>query len=186
VGSAVHDIPCHESTRLKGILMTGNVTVLAVWLLATAESRPPCNVAWPSRSLSFRLDQFLGGSSAAWAGSHTWVIPFRLNQDPAQLDLDMKFLKFLYDNNLSWALTGHFPARSSAQASKEYAAMPHRLEYAGAALIAHYDPEVPEVAAWQTVVHEEVAAVLRGQKTIEQGLTDMQSRMDEFVRMGGG
>jgi hypothetical protein len=40
MGGATHDTPCHETTLLKGIFMTRNVTVVAVSLLATAESRP--------------------------------------------------------------------------------------------------------------------------------------------------
>ena len=120
------------------------------------------------------------------AGSHMWVLPAASNRDPAQVALDMKFLKFLYDNNASWALTGHFPARISVQESDQYKALPHRQEYAGAAEIAHQDPAVSTYPAWQTVIHEEVAAVSRGQKSISEGLASMQSRMEEFVRMAGG
>ncbi len=125
------------------------------------------------------------GNAAAWSNSHTWVIPARTNQDPAKVDAAIQFMKYLYDNNLTWARTGHFPARKSVLTSPDYTSLPHRSEYAQSAQIARGYPRIQQIDAFEATMREEMLGVYLGQKTPAQGLASAQQRVDAILNQGG-
>lgn len=120
---------------------------------------------------------------AAWSNSHTWVMPVQRNPDPAKVAAAGRFLKYLYDNDLQWTRTGHLTVRKSVLQSPDYAALPHRGEYADAANIAHAMPRIRQIDAFQTIMHDEVVAANIGQKTPAQALADAEKRVTEFLKM---
>jgi multiple sugar transport system substrate-binding protein len=121
---------------------------------------------------------------AAWAGTHTWIVPQGLDPDPAKMEATLKFFKYLNDNNLQWAHTGHQSVNKSILASPEYNALPHRDEYAAFANDAVVMPRSSWVTAFETVLDEEIQAVLIGDKGPEEALADAQSRLDDFAAFG--
>lgn len=121
---------------------------------------------------------------AAWSGSHTWVIPQGLNPDPARLEATLKFLKFLNDENITWAKTGHTSINQSVINSDAYQTLPHRSEYSEFVSTAIIFPRGNWATAFETIVDEELSAAFIGDKTPEQALADAQARLDDFAQFG--
>ena len=88
----------------------------------------------------------LFATGATWADNHMWAIPATLKaNDPAKYEAALKVLSFINDHNIDWARTGHMAVRNSVLASPEYAALPHRAEYAGTAALAKDTPPSAEL-----------------------------------------
>lgn len=121
---------------------------------------------------------------AAWSGSHTWIIPQGLNPDPERLEATLKYLKFLNDENITWAKTGHTSINQSVISSDAYQTLPHRDEYAEFVETAIIFPRGNWATAFETIVDEELSAAFIGDKTPEQALADAQARLDDFAMFG--
>jgi multiple sugar transport system substrate-binding protein len=121
---------------------------------------------------------------AAWSGNHTWIIPQGLDPDPVKLEATLKFLKFLNDNNIEWAKTGHTSVRKSVINSDAYNSLPHRDEYKEFVTSAIIFPRGNWATAYEDIVDEELQAVFIGDKTPEEGLAAAQARLDDFAMFG--
>lgn len=121
---------------------------------------------------------------AAWANSHAWIIPQGLNPDPAQLQATLKFLKYLNDNNIEWARTGHTAVNTSVISSDAYQNLSHRDEYADFVPTAVIQPRSNWNTAFENVLDEELQAAFIGDKTPEQALADAQARLEDFAFFG--
>ncbi len=121
---------------------------------------------------------------AAWSGSHTWIIPQGQNPDPVKLEATLKYLKFLNDENITWAKTGHTSINQSVISGDEYNNLPHRNEYAEFVSTAIIFPRGNWATAFETIMDEELSAVFIGDKTPEQALADAQARLDDFAIFG--
>lgn len=118
---------------------------------------------------------------ATWSDSHMWVMPVQPDPDPAKQEAALQFLKFLYDNNLQWARTGHMPIRTSVLASAEYEALPHRSEYVETASIARAVPPAPNQRGNMDVIAEELQASWLTGKDAESVLADIDYRVNELL-----
>jgi multiple sugar transport system substrate-binding protein len=123
----------------------------------------------------------IGETPAVWGGSHTWVVPLGANADPARVRAAVEYLKFFYDNQLAWSMTGHSSVRQSVLDSADYQALPHHDEYADFAGQVVYFPKTLWATAVDQILHEEVQAALLGEKTAEQALNDAQSRLMDIA-----
>ncbi len=121
---------------------------------------------------------------AAWANSHSWIIPQGLDPDPAQLEATLSFLKFLNDNNIEWARTGHTAVNQSVVSSDAYQSLAHRDEYADFVPTAVIQPRSNWNTAFENVMDEELQAAFIGDKTPEQALADAQARLEDFAFFG--
>jgi multiple sugar transport system substrate-binding protein len=119
----------------------------------------------------------IGPQPANWAGSHTYVVPLGANADPDRVRAAVRYLKYFWDRNLDWTLTGHATVRQSIADSAEYQSLPHRGEYLGFGDSAVYNPSTAWSVGFDQIMHEEVQAALLGQKTPEQALADAQARL---------
>ena len=122
---------------------------------------------------------------AAWANSHAWIVPQGVDPDPERLEATLKFLKFLNDNNIIWARTGHTAVNQSVVDSEEYQTLPHRDEYAGFVPSAVIQPRSNWNTAFENVLDEELEAAFIGEKSPEQALNDAQARLEDFAFFGG-
>ena len=118
---------------------------------------------------------------AAWAGSHAWIIPQGGDPDPATLEATLTFLKYLNDNNIEWARTGHSAVNTSVVNSDVYNGYPHRQEYAEFVPSAVIPPRENWSTAFESVMDEELSAAMIGEKTPEQALADAQTRLEDFA-----
>lgn len=125
--------------------------------------------------------QLYPGSPRVWADGHSWTI-LKADLTDAQRKSAYEFLKFLWDNDLQWARTGHLPIRKSVADSAEFKALPHRADLApltsnGAARPA----AVKRQFAIQEIENDEVTAGVTGDKEIDAALADAQSRINELL-----
>lgn len=119
----------------------------------------------------------IGEQAANWGGSHTYVVPLGASADPARVRAAVRYLKFFWDRNLDWTLTGHATVRQSVAASSEYQSLPHRAEYLGFGDSVVFNPSTNWSIGFDQIMHEEVQAALLGQKAPEQALADAQARL---------
>ena len=82
----------------------------------------------------------MGPEPAVWADSHLWVIPADASRPAEEQEAAVALLKFFNDNNFQWSRTGHLSVRQSVIDSPEFAALPHRSQYANTSLIARAVP----------------------------------------------
>lgn len=124
------------------------------------------------------------GQAAAWANSHSWIIPQGLDPDPARLEATLAFLKYLNDNNIEWARTGHSAVNKSVVNSDAYNNLAHRDEYAEFVPSAVIQPRSNWNTAFENVLDEELSAAFIGDKSPEQALDDAQARLEDFAFFG--
>ena len=121
---------------------------------------------------------------AAWASTHSWIVPQGVDPDPKKMEAVLDFFKFLNDNNIHWARTGHLSVNQSVISSDEYNSLAHRDEYASFADDAVVMPRASWVTAFETVLDEEIEAAFLGDKSPEEALADAQARLDDFAAFG--
>ena len=122
--------------------------------------------------------------AATWANSHSWIIPQGLDPDPARLGATLAFLKYLNDNNIEWARTGHSAINKSVVNSDAYNNLAHRDEYAEFVPSAVIQPRSNWNTAFENVLDEELTAAFIGDKSPEQALDDAQARLEDFAFFG--
>ena len=122
--------------------------------------------------------------AATWANSHSWIIPQGLDPDPARLEATLAFLKYLNDNNIEWARTGHSAINKSVVNSDAYNNLAHRDEYAEFVPSAVIQPRSNWNTAFENVLDEELTAAFIGDKSPEQALDDAQARLEDFAFFG--
>jgi multiple sugar transport system substrate-binding protein len=95
----------------------------------------------------------------------------------------LKFIKFLYDHNGDWARTGHLPSRQSVLDSAEFKALPFRGNLLSIPEHAHHHPNtVNQQRVMFFTIGEELGAAILGQKTVEQGPAEAESRVNAVLR----
>ena len=120
----------------------------------------------------------LYGTPAAYADSHSFVLPRQLNDDDEKRRSVYKFVSDVLKGSLSWAEAGHIPAYQPIVKSQAYRELTPQIHYANAADIITYDPESwfsGSGSDWQTYFAENVQNVLLGRDKAADG-------WDAFVR----
>ncbi|TRD23526.1 extracellular solute-binding protein [Palleronia caenipelagi] len=116
-------------------------------------------------------------TGATWADSHMWAVPSTLEGEKKEAAL--KVLAFINDHNIDWARTGHMAVRTSVLESDDYAALPHRSEYAGTAEIARDTPPSERYGAIQDVLNRELQAIWLTGKSVDDALADAQIEVQD-------
>lgn len=112
------------------------------------------------------------GTPAAYADSHTFVLPRQLNLDETKRRDVYKFVSDLLKSSLSWAQAGHIPAYQPVVKSAEYKQLLPQSHYANAADILEYDPTAwfsGSGSNWQDYFAESVQGVLLGRDKAAAG-----------------
>nr|WP_314256784.1 extracellular solute-binding protein [uncultured Devosia sp.] len=122
------------------------------------------------------------GEPAVWTASHSWVMLKGGAATPEKRAASLKFLKFLFDNNIHWARTGHLPMRTSLMTSPEFTSMPYRLDFASVPPIAQHIPkEVLQQRIIMPFIGEELLAIFQGQKSIDDGIAAAEERVNTYL-----
>ncbi|MDF9752491.1 extracellular solute-binding protein [Arthrobacter sp. ES3-54] len=114
----------------------------------------------------------LYGTPAAYADSHSFVLPRQLNADDEKRRDVYKFVSDVLKGSLSWAEAGHIPAYQPIVQSQAYRELTPQIHYANAADIINYDPESwfsGSGSDWQTYFAENVQNVLLGRDKAADG-----------------
>ncbi|MBL0404098.1 ABC transporter substrate-binding protein [Microvirga aerilata] len=118
---------------------------------------------------------------ATWSDSHMWVMP-KKNRTPEQKAAAIAFLKYLNDNGISWAKTGHLPVRTSVLQSEAYAKLPFRNAYAQTAQMARAVPMVQNQRPAQDAMRDSFGAALLTDKSTADALAEAQSKVERLFR----
>ena len=122
------------------------------------------------------------GEPAVWSSSHSWVMLKGGAATPEKRAASLKFLKFLFDNNIHWARAGHLPMRTSLMTDPAFTEMPYRIGFADIPAIAQHLPkDVRQQRIIQPFIGEELLASLQGQKTPEEALAAAEERVNTYL-----
>lgn len=120
--------------------------------------------------------------SATFADSHVWVMPRDTDRTSKEKAASLRLLKFLADNDLQWARTGHLPAYQDIIDSPAFRALPHRADLAPLATNGTLlPPGVRRQFSIETILGEESASAIAGDKSVDQALTDAQGRVNTLL-----
>jgi multiple sugar transport system substrate-binding protein len=160
----------------------GGVFICGTWLVNSydEEAKKP-GVALSNGYAVAPFPQLYPGNAKVWADGHSWVI-LKAKLTDAQRKSAYSFLKFLWDNDFQWSRTGHLPTSKKIITSAEFLALPFRkvlspLAQNGTAL----PPGLKRQFGIQDIEGEEVAAAMRGDKTIDAALASAQDRVNTLL-----
>ena len=126
----------------------------------------------------------LYGTPAAYADSHSFVLPRQLNVDEAKRRDVYKFVSDILKGSLSWAEAGHIPAYQPVVQSQAYKALIPQAHYANAADVIAYDPEAwfsGSGSDWQTYFADTVQNVLLGRDKAADGWAAFEKRTNTLL-----
>lgn len=120
---------------------------------------------------------------AAFADSHTFILPTNPNRTPAQMKAAMTFVKWVEDHAWKWAKAGHIPANKTVQNTSEYKQLPYRSNYGDQANFAVYFPMNTKV--WlmtDNQVLNEFQNVLLGNVPVKKGVQDLGNLLNRQLK----
>lgn len=126
----------------------------------------------------------LYGTPAAYADSHSFVLPRQLNVDEAKRRDVYKFVSDVLKGSLSWAEAGHIPAYQPVVQSQAYRNLTPQAHYANAADVIAYDPDSwfsGSGSDWQTYFAENVQNVLLGRDKAVAGWDAFEQRTNDLL-----
>ena len=124
----------------------------------------------------------VNGEPAVWSSSHSWVMLKGGAATPEKREASLKFLKFLFDNNIHWSRAGHLPMRVSLMTDPAFTEMPYRIDFAEIPPIAQHLPkDVPQQRIIQPFIGEELLAALQGQKSTEDAFASAEERVNTYL-----
>jgi multiple sugar transport system substrate-binding protein len=173
------DYPGAEQAFLNGeagILLNGT------WVVDSYNAQAASGEAALKSYAVANVPALFGGAAKVWADSHMWAMPKDESRTPEETEAALAFMKFLHDNNFEWSRTGHLSVRQSVIASPEFAALPHRNEFAATADNATALPPVQnQRGVFNAMITELNAMWLAGTEPAD-ALAAMQESVDAILR----
>ena len=127
----------------------------------------------------------LWGEPWVLADSDVWTIARNADDDPVRYRAALEFLKFLTENNSSWARgTGLIPVTTEVLDSEEYRSLPQRANYlATAETNAHMPPQVANYSALEAAMRAGVTNATLNGAPPEDALKEAQAQAEmDFER----
>lgn len=155
------------------------------------------NGIWSINTLNERADldwgvsrlPNIGGTNAAWAGSHQFVLPVRQSPDENKDRASRVFLNWISEQSLEWAKGGQVPARNSVRESAEFQALEEQAELAAQVDDLVFLPAVPGIgdamAEWDRAVNEITLAGNDVASTLEDTANRANQILEENARRYG-
>lgn len=172
-----HDYPAAEQAFLNG---EAGVLINGTWVVDSYNNQA-ANPDTPLAKYAVQYFPTLYAQDAVWSGSHMWVLP-RGSTSGDERDAALAFLKFLNDNNGTWARTGHLPVRTSVIESETFNNLPFRAEIAKTAFISRAYPAGTQFQfGVQDILTEELQSTYLTGKDQAQALADAEKRANELL-----
>jgi multiple sugar transport system substrate-binding protein len=161
----------------------GGVFLTGTWMVGTFDKESKT----PGRPLSGGYEvvpypNVFGAREAWFIDGHNWVVPVNRHRTAGQRKATFRLMRFLADHDGDWARTGHLPAYTNVLGSSQFRALPHRSSYME---LASKGVPLPSTIRRQypieTIVGEETAAAISGQKSIDRALSDAQARINDLL-----
>jgi multiple sugar transport system substrate-binding protein len=123
----------------------------------------------------------IGGSPAAWASTHQFVLPTMKTQDENKSTAARVFLNWMSQQSLEWAKAGQVPARNSVRESAEFKALKHQAALGAQIDVVHFAPTVPGIPdaylEWEKALNESVLGI----KDPKTALSDAAGRANKIL-----
>jgi len=171
----------HEVTPLNladfySDFQSGNAAVMStgVWATGTWEKTEGLNftpMAFPN----------MFGQDAAWASSHTFVLPYYSDVDENVQKGAVEFMKFMTDNGVMWAEAGHIPAKDTVVESAEFKEMPYRSDYAEVANYVKYADKTVHARGLQEIVVRNLDMLWAGDATAEEVFSNIEKEVTDLI-----
>ena len=159
----------------------GGVYIMGTWLIDTYNEESKVEGHALEDGYAVKTFPQLYQSPGYWSEGHIWVMPEQ-ELESEKKDAAIAFLKFLWDNNIEWARTGHLPVRASLIESEAFTGLPHRDDLVGVTTEARMMPaEVKRQFTMVDVFGEEAAAAYKGQKSTEEAIADVERRINDML-----
>ncbi|MCP3141571.1 extracellular solute-binding protein [Pyxidicoccus xibeiensis] len=181
--AAGHANPRHDYAAAQQAFLAGEAAVLVngTWGVDTYAAQAATGKSGLENYV-VRDMPALYGREAVWSDSHLWVLPKQSKPDAAKHKAALTFLKFLNDNSLQWARTGHLPVRASVLRGAELRALPHRAEYTRTATIATALPPIQYQRALGDLLVNELNSTWLINEDPNKALADSQRAAASILR----
>ncbi|MEY4914242.1 MAG: hypothetical protein RJA02_511 [Armatimonadota bacterium] len=120
-----------------------------------------------------------GNTKAVWADSHNLCM--RRGLDAPTAAATWRFMRFLSNNSLDWALGGQIPTRVSQLDSPEFAKMEVQAQFAKQVKIVKYHPKVPFIFEYLTEFTLAVEKILRGREKAPVALKTAEDNINRII-----
>lgn len=171
----------HEVTPLNladfyADFQSGNAAVMSTGVWATG--------IWETTDdLNFTPMHFpnIYEQDAAWASSHTFVLPYYDKPDEDAQKGAVEFMKFATDKGAVWAKAGHIPAKDTVVQSDEFQEMPYRSEYAQVADYVKYADRTVHARGIQDIVVRNLDTLWSGDSTPEDVFSTIEKEVRDLI-----
>jgi multiple sugar transport system substrate-binding protein len=123
----------------------------------------------------------IGGTPAAWAGSHQFVLPTLKTPDQNKSIAARVFLNWISKESLEWAKGGQVPARNEVRNSPEFQALKEQATLATQIDALHFVPPVAGIAdamaEWDKALNQSVLGI----KDPQAALSDAADRANKIL-----
>ena len=123
----------------------------------------------------------IGGTPAAWAGSHQFVLPVLKTPDQNKSIAARVFLNWISKESLEWAKGGQVPARNEVRESAEFKALPEQSTLATQIDVLHFVPPVAGIGdamlEWEKALNQSVL----GLKDPTTALSEASDRANKIL-----
>ncbi|RWZ54506.1 ABC transporter substrate-binding protein [Halobacillus fulvus] len=156
------------------LFKTGKAAInfTGVWATGNYEQNEELNFG--AASLPVFFDQ-----SQTWGDSHTLVLPAQ--DDQAQQQAAMEFVKWLSDNSVIWAGAGHVPANTAVVESDEFNQLEYRPSYADVAEDINYMPRSPQLWPSNDIMQKNFNAMMNGSMSVTEALDQAEQEVNALL-----
>ena len=119
---------------------------------------------------------------SVFADGHTWVMIKGGAKDEATRKAALTFLKFLWDNDVEWARTGHLPANKTALNSAGFKALPMRANIVEISTTGRGMPHsIPRQRAIEIAVDQEIGNMMASKKPLKDTQDAAETRVNKLL-----
>jgi multiple sugar transport system substrate-binding protein len=132
----------------------------------------------------------IGGTEAAWAGSHNFVLPRQRTPDENKQQAARVFINWVSQQSLAWAEGGQVPARNSVRESSEFQALQEQSTLAQQVDYLRFPPAVAGIgdvfADFNQAVNEAVLLTKEPSAALSEAAERAAKKLEENRERYGG
>ena len=123
----------------------------------------------------------IGGTKAAWAGSHQFVLPTQRTPDENKAIASRVFLNWISTKSLEWAKAGQVPVRNSVRESEEFKALTDQAALASQIDDLHFPPTVAGIGDAMPEFDKALNLAINGGQDPAKVLADAAARATKIL-----
>jgi multiple sugar transport system substrate-binding protein len=123
----------------------------------------------------------IGGTKAAWAGSHQFCLPKLKTPDQNKSTAARVFVNYVSQRSLEWAKGGQVPARKQVRESAEFKALKEQAALATQVDDLHFPPAVPGIGDALAELNKAVNEAVLLKAEPGKALADAAARADKIL-----